>query len=195
MPQIAIISSSIRPDRNSHRVALYFQNYLMENNIAITEMLDLQKYNFPIFDNRLSSQENPTPDMLSFASEISKADGIIIVTPEYNGGYPASLKNVIDFLYNEWKGKPIALSTVSMGNFGGSQVITSLQFTLWKIGALTVPVMFAIPNVTEKFDELGTPKDKPVIDKLAAAFIKELLWCIESNNRMASPPAEILMAN
>jgi NAD(P)H-dependent FMN reductase len=53
MPNISIISSSIRPERNSHRVVLYFKKYLEENNLAKPHIIDLKEYNFPIFDNTL----------------------------------------------------------------------------------------------------------------------------------------------
>jgi NAD(P)H-dependent FMN reductase len=111
---------------------------------------------------------------------------VIIVTPEYNGGYPASLKNVIDLLYAEWQRKPVAISTVSDGIFGGTQVITSLQFSLWKIKAWTVSAMFPVPNVIDAFDENGNPANKEAVDKRATIFINELLWCIEAKKRMTN---------
>jgi len=184
MPHIAIISSSVRTGRASHRVALYFKTYLETNNLATVELLDLAAYQFPVFDERLRFQKNPSKEMLDFAGKIKLADGVIIVTPEYNGGYPASLKNVIDLLYDEWYRKPIAVSTASNGIFGGSQVITSLQFSLWKIRAWTVPAMFPVPKVQDAFDENGTPADKAATDKRAAGFINELLWCVEAKSKM-----------
>lgn len=184
MPHIAVISSSIRQGRKSHRVALYFQNYLVQNKLATAEVIDLATYNFPLFDERLKFQKKPSAPTLEFAEKIKSADGVIIVTPEYNGGYPASLKNVIDLLYEEWRRKPIAISTVSDGVFGGTQVITSLQFSLWKIKAWTVPAMFPVPKVLEAFDENGIPNDPTSTDKRAKAFIDELLWCIEANKKM-----------
>jgi NAD(P)H-dependent FMN reductase len=187
MPHIAIISSSVRIDRNSHRVALYFKNYLQTNNLATAEILDLKQYNFPLFDERLRLQKNPTAEVIDFAEKIKTADGVLIVTPEYNGGYPASLKNVVDLLYDEWHQKPVAISTVSDGVFGGTQVITSLQFSLWKIKAWTVPAMFPVPKVSGAFDENGIPADKAATDKRAAGFINELLWCIDANSKMKTP--------
>lgn len=184
MPHIAIISSSVRTGRQSHRVALFFQNYFKENDLGTTEILDLKQYNFPVFDERLQHQKNPTPQMLDFAERIKSADGVIIVTPEYNGGYPAAIKNVTDFLYDEWHRKPIAISTASDGIFGGTQVITSLQWSLWKIRAWTVPAMFPVPKVQDSFDENGVPKDKLATDKRAKNFTGELLWCIEAKSRM-----------
>ena len=100
MPHIAIISSSVRSERKSHRVALYFQNYLKANNLATTEILDLKEYNFPIFEYTIKTLKDPSDKVLDFTNKVKSANGIIIVTPEYNGGFPASLKNVIDLFQN-----------------------------------------------------------------------------------------------
>lgn len=122
--------------------------------------------------------------MLAFADQIRSAEGVIIVTPEYNGGYPASLKNVIDLLYDEWKRTPVALATVSAGSFDGMNVITSLQYTLWKMQAWTVPALYPVPKINEAFTERGEPRDKVSTEKRTARFIDELLWCIEAKSRM-----------
>ena len=184
MPKIAIISSSVRTGRKSHRVALYFKNYLETNNLASAELLDLAEYNFSIFEERLKFQKNPSAAVLDFSNKIKAADGVLIVTPEYNGGYPASLKNAIDLLNDEWRRKPVAISTVSGGAFGGAQVITALQFSLWKIKAWTVNATFPVPKIQDAFDENGVPADAEASDKRAAAFVNELLWCVEANKRM-----------
>lgn len=182
MPKIVIISASVRKGRKSHSVALFFKNYLAQRQLAEAEIIDLDEYNFPIFEERLRFIENPTKEILAFAKQIADADGVIIVTPEYNGGYPASLKNVIDLLYAEWKRKPIAIATVSAGPFGGSQVITSLQFTLWKIGALVVPAMFPVPTVEKSFNEDGTPTDQEGTNKRAGNFITELMFWMKAKS-------------
>ncbi len=184
MNHIAIISASVRTARNSHRVALYFKQFIEANNMATVEMLDLNEYQFPVFNERLWLQADPQPSALEFAAKVKAANGMLIVTPEYNGGYPASLKNVVDLLYDEWHRKPIAISTVSNGIFGGSQVITSLQFSLWKIRAWTVPAMFPVPKVQDAFDEKGIPSDITGTDKRAQVFLNELLWCMEAAARM-----------
>ncbi len=184
MSTIIILSSSVRVGRNSDRVALYFKKYIEENKLGKAEIIDLNAYQFPIFNERLKFQPDPTPQTLAFAEKIKSADGVLIVTPEYNGGYPAALKNVIDLLYDEWHRKPTAIATASNGGFGGAQVITSLQFTLWKMKAWTVPAMFPVPKVQEAFDEQGNAADKAGTDKRADVFIKELLWCMEATKRM-----------
>ncbi len=181
MPHISILSSSVRNDRKSHRLALYFQNYLRENKLATTEILDLKEYNFPIFQDTLKTLQNPKETVLDFAAKVKAADGIIVVTPEYNGGYPASLKNAIDLLYEEWKHKPVGIATASNGPFGGSQALISLQFTLWKMRAWTIPAMFSVPAVEKAYGSDGAAVDKPASDSLAAIFVKELLWCIEAD--------------
>lgn len=170
----------MRKGANSPRVAQYFKQYIETNQLAEVSLIDLASYNFPIFEERLKFLENPSEQILDFAAKIKAADAVIIVTPEYNGGYPASLKNVTDLLHEEWKRKPIAISMVSSGAFAGTQVITSLLFTLWKIGATMVPTMFPVASVQNTFNEQGHPVlDKEGIDKRAAAFVSELLWYTE----------------
>src|SRR6187402_788192 len=102
MKKIVIISSSVRDGRRSHRVALFFKKFLEENNYASAEILDLGEYQFPIFHERLKYQKNPDAKTVEFAGKVGNSDGVIIVTPEYNGGYPASIKNALDLLTNEW---------------------------------------------------------------------------------------------
>ncbi len=181
---IIVLSASVRQGRNSHRVALYFEKFVTEHNLATIEIVDLAAYNFPIFEERLQYISDPTEQMLDFQQKINGADGIILVTPEYNGGYPASLKNAIDLLYKEWQRKPIAVVTASAGPFGGAQVTTSLVFSLWKIGAWVVPSMFPVAQVQNNYDELGNPGDKEATDKRAQKFVSELIWCINAKKKM-----------
>ena len=181
-PHIAIISASVRTGRRSHRVALYFETFLKKENMT-AEILDLSVYQFPLFTERLKYLPSPSPDIIDFSDRIKKADGVLIVTPEYNGGYPASIKNVIDLLYAEWFRKPIAITTVSDGSFGGTQVITSLLFTLWKIRAWVVPAMFPVPNVEASFTEEGQAL-KESINERAKIFADELRWCIQARSKM-----------
>ncbi len=180
MADIVIISSSIRHNRKSHRVALFFQKFIESKGQDPPEILDLKVYNFPLFTERLARMENPQPEWVAFGDRINRAEGVIIVTPEYNGGYPASLKNVIDFMYKEWHRKPMAIATVSDGRYGGTQVIQSLQFTLWKIGAWTIPVRYHVSNIDTSYDENGNSANPDVTDKLAGALLEELLWSIRA---------------
>ena len=191
MHKIIILSASVRTGRNSDRVATYFENYITANKIGEPVLIDLKELNFPLFEERLRFLKEPSRQLLDYASAIKNADGIVIVTPEYNGGYPASLKNAVDVLYDEWRRKPIAIATVSDGIFGGSQVITSLQFSLWKIRAWVVPAMFPVPSIQKSFDENGNATDKEATDKRAAAFIAELCWCMEAKQKMELQQAAV----
>lgn len=182
--KISIISASVRIGRNSHRLALYFEEYIRRNNLADAEIIDLNLYKFPLFDERLQYMKDPVPAVLEYAEKIKTSDGVIIVTPEYNGGYPASLKNAIDVLYPEWKRKPVAIATASNGPIGGAQVNTSLSFSLWKIGVLLVPALYLVPKVQDAFDENGIPADKTGTDKRTQRFMEELIWCMEACSKM-----------
>jgi NAD(P)H-dependent FMN reductase len=183
MHKIAIISGSVRTGRQSHYVAEYFNNYIKENKLADSEILDLMEYNFPIFDERLSKMPSPPEQLLSFSKKIQDANIVIIVYPEYNGGYSASIKNAIDLLYNEWHHKPIGLVSVSSGNFGGVNATSLLQTVLVKIKALPVAT-FPVPNVQDNFGENGKAVNKEASDKRAASFMKELLWFADSVSKM-----------
>ena len=184
MADIIIISSSVREKRKSHRVALFFQRFIKSRGEENPEILDLKEYQFPLFEERLNRMKDPNPEWVAFSERVNRADGVIIVTPEYNGGYPASLKNVIDFMYKEWHRKPMAIATVSDGQYGGTQVIQSLQFSLWKIGAWTVPVRYHVSHVDEAYDEQGNSANPEVTDKLAGNFVDELMWCIRAKQKM-----------
>lgn len=175
MLRIVIISPSVRKGRKSHSIALYFNNLITENRLADSEIIDLLEYNFPLFNERLKYQADPAPGMIDFSDRIKASDGVLIVSPEYNGAPPASLKNAVDLLTDEWRGKPVAFATVSDGNFAGTQAIISLQFSLWKLGALTMPGTMRFPNIDVTFTETGEPRDKPTIDKRAIAFVRNFL--------------------
>jgi NAD(P)H-dependent FMN reductase len=175
MKHLSIISASIRTDRKSHNVALFLERFINENKLATTEILDLKAYNFPLFEERFSYLTNPSEKEIDFQKKIVNSDGIIVVTPEYNGSFPASLKNVVDFLYNEWKNKPIAISTVSSGEFGGTQCLVALQFVFFKIGAKTISSVFHVSKVAENYDENGNPLNKEITNKMATVFLKQLL--------------------
>ncbi|MEJ7625958.1 MAG: NAD(P)H-dependent oxidoreductase [Ferruginibacter sp.] len=179
MKKIIILSSSVRTGRKSNRVALYFQKYINAQHWGETELIDLKELNFPVFEERLKYLKDPSESLLQFAASIKEARGIVIITPEYNGGYPASLKNAIDVLYSEWQLKPIAIVTVSDGAFGGMQAITSLQFILFKMGVWTVPALFPVPNIDKTFTEEGEAIDKEATDKRAEKFLSQFKWFMD----------------
>jgi NAD(P)H-dependent FMN reductase len=184
MFHIAIISGSVRTGRKSHNVATYFNKYIAAQNIATAEILDLKEFNFPVMEERLINLTAPSASMKLFSEKIIKADAVILVSPEYNSGYPAAVKNAIDLVVKEWFHKPVGLVGVSNGNFGGVHAITQLQTILIKIKASPISTIFPVPNVQDAFDEEGNAINKEATDKRANTFLKELLWVTEAFNKM-----------
>lgn len=127
MKKITVISASVRQGRLSHRVALFVSRFIAERTGAQTEIIDLKEYNFPLFHERLSFLKEPDEKLLDYARRVKEADGIFIVTPVYNGSFPASLKNAIDVLYAEWKKKPVSIVSVTDGKVPGIATVQQLQ--------------------------------------------------------------------
>ena len=188
MPHILLLSASVRTGRRSHRVALFLERFISASGRATVGTVDLAALDFPIFHERYTHMTDPPPALRRYAEKIGRADAVVIVTPEYNGGYPAALKNAMDVLVDEWQRKPVAFATVSDGAFGGTQVITALQFSFWKLRAWTVPARFPVPNVAQAFDPDGVPADPGTWEKHAASLLNEILWCVEARARMKDHP-------
>ena len=186
MPHITIISASVRDGPKSHNAALHLQRMLQATGSTV-DMLDLREFGFPLFHERLKFMKEPAANVLDFAARIRKAEGVIIVTPEYNGSFPASLKNVIDLLTDDWKGKPVAICTASGGAFAGTQVMVELLFPLWKIKAWVVPSSMQIPKVQEQFGADGSVlMDPEGWERRTNVFLNDLGWAIEARRRMAT---------
>lgn len=181
---IALISASVRQGRKSHNVALYLEKALKGTDNTV-DLIDLKVCDFPIFDERLKFMKEPAANVVAFAERIRKADGVIMVTPEYNGSFPASLKNVIDLLTEDWKGKPISFCTASGGAFAGSQVMQELLFPLWKIKAWVVPSSMQVPKVQEQFGDDGSVlMDAEGWERRTKVFLNDLGWAMEARRRM-----------
>ncbi len=186
MGHIAILSASVRNGRASHRVALHLHRHLSASADHSCDLIDLMELDLPLFHERLKFMADPEPAVVAFAERIRKADGVIMVSPEYNGGYPASLKNVIDLLTEDWKRKPIGLVSVSSGGFGGSQLLVQLVFSLWKIRGWVAPGAMQVPNVKDNFQEDGTPNDAEAWERRTRAFLDELIYAMEARGRMSA---------
>jgi NAD(P)H-dependent FMN reductase len=176
MKKISIISASIRNGRQSSNVALYFQKFIAENKLAEVVLLDLKELNFPLFEERLMNTAEPLPSLVNYANSIATSDAVIIVSPEYNGSLPASLKNAIDVLNSQWQRKAVGIVGVSNGSFGGVNMIPTLQTILLRLKAVPSSITFPVPMVQNNFDASGNATDKEITDKRATIFINELLW-------------------
>ena len=99
--KIAIIVGSIRLNRQSIKVGKYLSGLLDRMNVNHT-LLDLIDYPFPVMEERFRFLDEPAEWMTSFGNTLDEADGIIIVTPEYNGSYSGALKNALDYFKPEY---------------------------------------------------------------------------------------------
>ncbi len=106
---------------------------------------------------------------------MTAADGLVIVTPEYNRGYPGELKITLDSLLEEYDRKAVALCGVSSGIFGGARAIENLKPVLTYLGMFCVRSTMNFGNVKTIFDEKGAIAD-PAYAERAAGMLKELQW-------------------
>lgn len=173
---IPVILGSTRRGRQSLKVARYIHAQLARQPDVTTELLDLAEYNFPIMEERLRFRDDPPPRAEEFSGKLQRADAIVIVSPEYNNGYPGVLKNALDYFYPEYKRKVFGIVTVSAGGFGGINCLQQLRQVALTLGGYPIPASFPVSKVNSSFAEDGTPQDAAATDKRAGAFFDELLW-------------------
>ncbi len=106
---------------------------------------------------------------------IIRADGLVIVTPEYNHGYPGSLKAVLDLLLREYVHKAVAFVGVSAGPWGGTRVIEAMVPMVRELGLAVCFTDLNFPKVERTFDADGKLLD-PAFGDRATAFLDELVW-------------------
>ncbi len=176
MKRIAIISSSVRDGRISHRVAIFLKQYIEKCMQIEVELLDLKQYDFPLFNERLVFQQRPSKQLKDFTEKFTKAEGIIIVTPVYNGSFPASLKNIIDVYFKEWKHKPVTIVSSTIGRVPGVATIQALQAILLKIGAVVAPVLCTFTNTEAEFNEEGRPYNEEKAITTIEPMLTEFTW-------------------
>jgi NAD(P)H-dependent FMN reductase len=106
---------------------------------------------------------------------IIKADGLVIVAPEYNHGYPGILKAVLDLLLPEYIHKAVAFVGVSAGPWGGTRVIEAMVPMVRELGLAVTFSDLNFPKVQNSFDLEGKLLD-PAFEKRAQDFLDELIW-------------------
>jgi NAD(P)H-dependent FMN reductase len=178
MFSIPIICGSTRRDRQSIKVARFVLTRLQQRRDVKTELLDLLELNFPIMEERLHRRDDPPPGLKEFGEKIGAADSFIIVTPEYNNGYPGVLKNALDYLLPEYERKPVGIVTVSAGGFGGINCLAQLRLVCLGMGAVPIPENLSISRVQDAFKDDGTYDH--AYDKRAEGFLDEVLWFTEA---------------
>jgi len=104
-------------------------------------------------------------------SEIVKgSDGLVIVSPEYNHGYPGELKLLLDSAYDEYLGKPIGICGLSAGLVGGARMAMALEPVIIELGAIVKRPLVFFPKIQTIFDEAGNTADSSFAEKLKLLF-------------------------
>lgn len=171
---IPILLGTAREGRVSERVAKFVLAQAQKQEEFETELLDIRDF---ILEGRTARLGKETNDAKAQRwSEIMKrADGLIVVTPEYDHGYPGELKMILDILYEEYNRKPIGFCGVSSGSLGGPRAVEQLR--LVAIEFQMVPIRNAVyfPHAGSLLDEQGDMNDESYVKRIGS-FFQELTW-------------------
>lgn len=166
--RVLLITASIRKGRQTPKVSHIIEQKLSEQSGIQLQHLDLLDLNLPIF-----TDEDPLGNAVTLLDAYKEADGIIIVTPEYNHSLPSVLKNAIDYARaRELSGVPVAGVGVSEGSWGGVRVLKELAYVWQGVGGISLPVSLPTPDV-EAFDSENPPADW---SKRADYFLEKTIY-------------------
>jgi NAD(P)H-dependent FMN reductase len=174
MINLKIIIASTRPGRKGPLFAKWILERAKAHPEFNVELIDLAEENLPFFDEphhpRLQKYEHQHTK--NWSAKIASADAFILVTPEYNYGFPATIKNAIDFLFMEWRHKPIGF--VSYGGIaGGTRSIQMLKLTLTALEMVPLAAAVNIPFFTKFIeDDAFTPTEEH--NKMAEGLLSDL---------------------
>ena len=133
---------------------------------ANTQLMDLRDYDL-IFCDGLEEDDVLTQDVHRMRKEVHDAQGIILGTPEYHGGYSGVLKNALDLMgFDEFEGKMIGLVGVSGGNFGATNAMNSLRTVGRSLHAWVIPNEVSIPRASRMFNEDGKLNDDELAERI-----------------------------
>jgi NAD(P)H-dependent FMN reductase len=175
MFQLKMIIASTRPGRKGPAVASWIEGIARKHPAFEVTMLDLQKINLPFFDEphhpRLQKYEHEHTKRWS--ETIAGGDAFIFVTPEYNYGYTAPLKNALDYLFLEWNYKPVAF--VSYGGIAaGTRAVQMLKQVVTAQKMVPVTDSVNIPFFTKYIDDLERFNGDETLHKSADGMLIEL---------------------
>ena len=166
---IPLILGTPRKGRASENVARFVFGELAKRGGVETELIDVR-------DLRLSAEdEGEAIKEAGFSSKMSRADGLVIVTPEYNHGYPGLLKHALDTNLKEYIHKAVGLCGVSAGGFGGTRVVENLLPVLRELGLVTIFWDGNFSAAHKLFDASGKILDDSYASRVDK-FLKELIW-------------------
>jgi NAD(P)H-dependent FMN reductase len=127
-------------------------------------------------DYDLELDDEAGADVPDLTEKVIAADAYLIVSPEYNHGYPGSLKFLLDLHLKEYIHKPVALTGVSAGPFGGTRVIEQLTGVVRELGMQVTFTDLNISAVHEELDDDGSLKDREKWEGRAEKMLDELAW-------------------
>ena len=180
MTVISVIVGSIRQGRFSEKPAQWIFQHLKKRDVD-ARLLDLRDFPMPFFDQAVSPA---TPGRAPYENEVVRkwtaaigaSDGFVVVTPEYNYGPPAVLKNAIDWVYPEWNRK--AVGFVSYGSAMGARGVQQLRETAIELQLAPIRSSVHIPVATLWAHYQGGDVEAGLAELVAPAgtLIDDLLW-------------------
>ncbi len=166
---IPVILGTTRKGRMSAHAARFVTEQLRTQDGVATELIDIGRLPLPVDDAGEAIKDS------GFSAKMAMSDGIVLVTPEYNRGFPGLLKHVLDSCLKEYVHKAVGLVGVSAGPFGGVRVIENALSVLRELGLVTIFWDVNVGNVGKVFDESGKLLD-PAFVRRTDKFLKELVW-------------------
>ncbi len=176
--KLKIIIASTRPGRKGPILGTWITDIARKHGVYDVEVLDLAEINLPFIDepNHPRFQKYEHEHTKAWSKTINEADAFIFVTPEYNFGYPATLKNALDFLYNEWTYKPVGF--VSYGGVAaGTRAVQMLKQVVTAQKMMPVAESVNVPFFTRFINDADQFVPEEGLEKSAYGMLDELvLW-------------------
>jgi NAD(P)H-dependent FMN reductase len=192
---LPVLYGTVREGRRSYPVARYVVDRLGRRPDVRSRLVDARDLPFGNVVRREWEMDPPPPDVAAFVPDMARADGFVVVTPEYNYGMPGALKNLLDHLYDEWNRKPFGIVSTG-GQSGGIRAADQLRQVIAGLGAVSVPRGLAVPNVGQAFGPDGPREDPEGWARRFDAFFDELEWYARAlRAARESPPADSAAAS
>jgi NAD(P)H-dependent FMN reductase len=172
---IPIVLGTNREGRQSEQVANLLFQVLQKRDGITTKLFDVRDFDLPKEDYGQAIKDQ----FPEYRDAIIKADGLVIVSPEYNHAYSGRLKTVLDMLLREYVHKAVGLVGVSMGPWGGTRGIEALVHVVRELGLAVTFTDLNFPKVQDQFDEQGNLQDKAYEERINA-FVEELEWMAQT---------------
>lgn len=180
MLNIKVILGSTREGRQGEKVAKWVINQLKDYPEIKSELLDLKQISLPFLDEEANPEygESCLKDnrkIKLWMNKIHQADAYIILTPEYNHGYPAVLKNALDHAYTEWNKKPVSFIGYSTSQMAASRAIEQLRQVVIELQLAPIRDTVYISKVKDAFDEKGNLLNLNLNNNLEK-MLEQLMW-------------------